>query len=228
MSIAATDTTLVVIAGGAGSRMGVPKHSIRIAGRPILEDLLRRAGWDGPTILSLDAGTTGPVGGAEGFGAVVHDAASGLGPLAGVVRALGACRTAALVAVPVDMCEFSHEHLAWFVERAARIGAEAAMMRRRLVAGEPLEPFPLYLTRASGLVIEGMFARGERALRNLTRVPGFECIDAPANWPESVWTNLNTPDDLARAERARGYTEPSSASRPRRPEVGRHETPHQG
>ena len=37
-----TDVTLAILAGGAGSRMGMPKAELRIGGRPILEHLLDR------------------------------------------------------------------------------------------------------------------------------------------------------------------------------------------
>jgi molybdopterin-guanine dinucleotide biosynthesis protein A len=207
MSDCAADITLAVIAGGSGSRMGMPKHMLRLAGEPILADVLRCARWSGPTILSLGAGEAGVVPGCELFDQVLRDDVSDGGPLAGVICALGLCRTSAMVAVPVDMCELGHEHLVWLCRKVEEAGCEAAMMQRIDAKGARFEPFPMYLRRGALPAINAMFDGGERALRSIMGVRGFALIDAPREWPESVWTNLNTPEDLARAHCARGYTE---------------------
>ncbi len=208
------DTTLVVIAGGSGSRMGGPKHSLQIAGEPILTDLLRRLRWSGQKLLALGAQEPSNVPGAEAFDEIVHDARPDMGPLAGVVRALEASTTPAIVVVPVDMPELSHDHLAWLIERVVERAGCAGMMCRRFASETRLEPFPLYLDRALLPEVSRMLESGERALWAITRLPGYVQLAVPAEWPEAVWTNLNTPDDLARTERARGYTGGSPSSRP--------------
>ena len=45
------DTTLAILAGGEGSRMGMPKAHLTLAGVPILDYLLDHFGWPGRTML---------------------------------------------------------------------------------------------------------------------------------------------------------------------------------
>ena len=61
-----TQTTLAILAGGEGSRMGQPKAELRIGARPILSYLLDRFLWAGPTILVTAPGRKRPPG-ATGF-----------------------------------------------------------------------------------------------------------------------------------------------------------------
>ena len=42
-----SDVTLAILAGGAGSRMGMPKGQLILNGRPILEYLLDHLDWPG-------------------------------------------------------------------------------------------------------------------------------------------------------------------------------------
>jgi molybdopterin-guanine dinucleotide biosynthesis protein A len=46
-----SETTLALLAGGLGKRMGTPKALLQIDGRPILEWILAELTWPGPTML---------------------------------------------------------------------------------------------------------------------------------------------------------------------------------
>jgi molybdopterin-guanine dinucleotide biosynthesis protein A len=103
------------------------------------------------------------------------------------------------------MCGLQHEHLRWIVEQGDRASA-IALYLRRAASPDGIEPLPLYLRRAAVPLIDQTLAAGRRAVRSFLSQPGILAIDTPLHWPDSVWTNLNTPDDLIRAERVRGYT----------------------
>ena len=60
--MAEQSTTLVVLAGGYGSRIGMPKGQLRVDGRPILEHLVARLCWKGPTLIITAPGMQHPPG----------------------------------------------------------------------------------------------------------------------------------------------------------------------
>src|SRR5436190_1357328 len=95
-------TTLAVLAGGAGSRMGRPKGMLEINGRPILAYLLDRIDWPGPTMLVTAPGRENPPG-AERFDSEVSDDVEGEGPLRGVYTAITHATTPVVVVIGVDM-----------------------------------------------------------------------------------------------------------------------------
>ncbi|HVU63776.1 MAG TPA: molybdenum cofactor guanylyltransferase [Phycisphaerales bacterium] len=195
--------TLAVIAGGAGSRMGGPKWGMAIRGRPALVELAAAMAWEGPSVLVLGADDlASDVRGAEMFDRVVRDARRGEGPLRGVVRALAECATDWLVCVPVDMPRLARCHVEWLVEMGVASGASCAMVRRRAGSGWIVEPFPLLVRRSARGPIEEAWNAGSRAVRDLASVVGAAVLDAPADWGEEVWTNLNTPSELAEFERS--------------------------
>jgi molybdopterin-guanine dinucleotide biosynthesis protein A len=72
-------TTLAVLAGGEGRRMGGPKGVLALDGRPILERLLDRLDWPGPTLLVTAPGREHPPGWRR-FTNEVTDPVAGEGP----------------------------------------------------------------------------------------------------------------------------------------------------
>jgi molybdopterin-guanine dinucleotide biosynthesis protein A len=196
------DCTLVVLAGGAGSRMGRAKHEMTLGGRPVLERILARAAWEGPTMLVLghagDPGRTGAL-----FGRVVRDPVGGQGPLRGIATALHALHTEAALFLPVDMPNLSNARLRWLALAAShRPDAQAVFLRRAELAGDPVEPFPCVLRGAALERVLQCLAHGERSVRGLAQQLWAALLEAPSDWPPEVWLNLNTPQDLARFEHA--------------------------
>ena len=191
--------TLAVIAGGAGSRMGVPKHKLRIEDKPILEWLLRKWCWDGPTMLVVSADRP-RVDGEELLDAVVADSTAGEGPLLGILTALAGSTTDQLIAAPIDMPNLGFEQFAWLADRSRDPGAGQMVFVKSATAG--LEPFPALYSVEALAIIRELFDRGERSLRRLAAVPQSRVLDAPNHWSDGVWLNLNTPEDLARIQAA--------------------------
>jgi molybdenum cofactor guanylyltransferase len=197
------DVTLAILAGGASSRMGRPKAELELAGRPVLEHLLDAAGWRGPTMLVIAPNQPAPRG-AAGFQRVVADARPGEGPLRGVLTALQNATTVVVVVATVDMPGVGSEQLNWVARKLMSDGRRLGLMLRRapMRAGdESIEPFPsAYRTTAAKQIVEQLEQRQQRAVHSLLEIDGggFAAVDAPGEWPASVWANLNTPEDLER------------------------------
>src|SRR5688500_9615172 len=110
--------TLAVLAGGAGSRMGRAKSLLTVRGRPILDYLMDRLNWPGPTMLVTAAGRERPPG-AGRFEREVHDDVEGEGPLRGVYTALTHATTPVIAIAAVDMPAVTQADLGWFVAELA-------------------------------------------------------------------------------------------------------------
>jgi molybdopterin-guanine dinucleotide biosynthesis protein A len=191
-------TTLAVLAGGAGSRMGRPKGMLEINGRPILAYLLDRIDWSGPTMLVTAPGRERPPG-AERFDSEVRDDVEGEGPLRGVYTAITHATTPVVVVMAVDMPLVARADLEWFVkELSARLGAAGVMASR----GGEIEPLPCALRPALALgLVSDHLASGRRALHGLAKDSEVKLADAGA-LPDRVWTNVNTPAEWERFVRS--------------------------
>jgi molybdopterin-guanine dinucleotide biosynthesis protein A len=168
-----------------------------VHGRPVLEYLLDRFEWTGPTLLVTAPGREHPPGW-ERFTREVTDPVAGLGPLRGILTALEAAETRLVVVTSVDMPGVGRAQLDWLVARMQGQPAALGVMCHRAADSRPLiEPFPsVYRVEAAPVVLRRL-DEGRRALHTLTDLPEFVMVAAPKEWPDSVWTNVNTPDDLS-------------------------------
>lgn len=187
-----TQTTLAVLAGGEGARMGHPKAHLRIGGQPILEFLMDRWRWPGPTMLVTAPGRDRPPGW-ERFSREMTDPVAGAGPLQGVLTALEAATTELLVVTTCDMPGVGVEQFRWLIDRLRERDDLLGVMTRH---GETIEPFPLALRASSLPMIRKRYEDGSRSTYRLAETSSFAALPAPAEWPQSVWTNLNMPADL--------------------------------
>jgi len=183
------DVTLAVLAGGRGERMGGPKSGLVIGGVPILQYLLRRLAWGGPTVLVTGVGNERPAGW-ELFDAEVTDAVAGEGPLRGVLTALEGAGTELVAVVTVDMPGVTAGMIGGLVA-ALGAGDVGAMYAR---GDGRVEPFPLVIRRGAVGAVRGRLAAGRRSVNSLTEV-GVRVVSG-AGWGEGCWTNLNFPGDL--------------------------------
>jgi len=187
------DVTLAVLAGGAGSRMGAPKGELRLRGRPILEHLLDRFNWPGPTLLVTAPGREHPPAW-QRFDREVVDPVADQGPLRGVLTALESASTEIVLITTVDMPGVTLQGLRWLATRlAGRAGTLGLMTRCR--PDHPIEPFPsAYRRQALQLIAHRLVVN--RSVQAVSEEPSIEVVAAPAEWPRSFWTNLNTPLDV--------------------------------
>jgi molybdopterin-guanine dinucleotide biosynthesis protein A len=189
-------TTLAVLAGGEGSRMGVAKGMLQIGGRPILEYLLERWNWPGPTLLVTAPGREHPPGWNR-FSSEVTDPVRGEGPLRGVLTALEAAETGTVVVATCDMpvvgCDQFAELIAYLQNAPQKLGA---MWSRREGKRDQVEPFPGAFRKDATQVIRARLDAGLQSVGSLAEIDGFSVLPAEMRWGQDVWMNLNRPEDL--------------------------------
>ena len=192
----ATSTTLAILAGGEGSRMGKPKSLLTIGGRPILDYLFDRFTWPGPTLLVTAPGNEHPPG-HERFAREATDPVAGEGPLRGLLTALDACDTPMLAVTTVDMPLVSAAHLLFLMSSLETIpDCLGLMLRRKLEGKSQIEPFPsVCRAQARGAVAKELLA-GRRSIHALSYQSEFSTLDAPPDWSPDTWLNLNHPQDV--------------------------------
>lgn len=194
------DITLAILAGGEGARMGTPKGRLKVRGRPILEYLLDRFAWAGPTMLVTAPEREHPPGWRR-FDVEVSDPASGLGPLRGVLTALEHLTTPALVIATVDMPLVEPPHLLWLAEQLLGIPDGSGVFPSHFT-GETCrtEPFPCALFGRAACAVREKLLSDRRSVVALQHCDGFTAIPVPCDWPSSVWTNLNHPAEFTAFE----------------------------
>jgi molybdopterin-guanine dinucleotide biosynthesis protein A len=185
------DATLCILAGGESRRMGRPKAELRVRGQPILTYLLHRFDWRGATMLVTAPSRRTP-GGAEMFDREVVDPVDGAGPLRGVLTALEHLQTPLAVITTADMPCIGAEHLRWLIDHYDSEESNGLM----LCHGGQIQPFPSIYRAAAIAAVRREFDDGQRSVASLATRGHVRLIDAPPAWRDSVWTNLNTPDDL--------------------------------
>jgi molybdopterin-guanine dinucleotide biosynthesis protein A len=189
--------TLAILAGGAGSRMGMPKAQLELEGKPILQWLLDQLQWPGPTLLVTAPAVVDPPG-SQLFDRTAVDPVDGAGPLRGVLSALEHLDTPLAAIITVDMPRIEKRHLAWLVESLLSSGDSLGVMCRVRVGQEQrIESFPCVLRAQAAECVAARLASGRSSVQGLCDMPRFCALDAPADWPAETWTNLNHRDDLA-------------------------------
>lgn len=187
----------VVLAGGASTRMGRDKASLRLGTRTLLGTVLERlAPFAAERIVVARPGQALPP--LPDGVRTVHDRAPGEGPLAGLVEGLrgarhdvvlvSACDTPLLVAAVLELL-------------LARLGPAPAAA---LEAGGVLQPLACVLRRALLPTAEHLLAQGRRRpLDLLLEVQAVQVPEADLRAHDPLLrhlANINTPQDLAAAE----------------------------
>ena len=194
-------TTLAVLAGGEGRRMGGPKGVLALDGRPILERLLDRLDWPGPTLLVTAPGREHPPGWRR-FINEVTDPVAGEGPLRGILTALENATTDEVIVLPVDMPNIMPAPLAWLAARLRENPAAAAVMVEQPELPNRVEPLPaVFRNPVAQTLVRAQLRDRQLALHRLTKNPQVVVVPMSSDWPCDFWINLNTPSDLARYRR---------------------------
>lgn len=192
------DATLAILAGGKGSRLGRPKAELRIDGLPILQWLLKRLNWPGPTMLVTSPSRQHPPGW-KLFVQECCDPQDDLGPLRGLLTVLENLSTPLAVVTTVDMPLMGTTQLSWCLDQLQADPQALGIMASRMDSGRVLiEPFPsAYRKQAIDQVMAQMHSEA-RSVHSLSCRQGFAVRPAPADWPTETWLNLNYPEDLNR------------------------------
>jgi len=212
-----TDAVGFVLAGGQSSRMGRDKALLEFAGRSLVAhalSILEEAG-----IPAMIAGAPSPARASlEAFVPVIEDASPGLGPLSGICTALSIISARYAVFLPIDQ-PLLPPSLIVFLLRHARITGSAVTVPS--VSGFT-QTFPAVLDRAALPALEnelnaqryGCFSAFQAVSAALGQPVGSIAVELlaqagevshPLGLPPVSWfLNINTQDDLERAEALSG------------------------
>jgi molybdenum cofactor guanylyltransferase len=186
-----------VLAGGRSSRMGTDKATLAFHGRPMVAIAVETLA---ATCESVSiAGSRSEL---ASFGTVIADCRPGEGPASGIEAGMLACTSEWAMFVPVDLPLLSPK----FVRR----WTEAALARPRVRAsyvaeGPDLHPALCLLRRDCTSELIAKIHEGNRRLQSLLgSLDGLwiaNVRELSGEEDSSQWfTNVNTPEDLTRAE----------------------------
>lgn len=184
----------LVLAGGQGRRMGgVDKGLQSLRGRPMVEHVIERLRPQvGEVLINANQNL-------ERYGAygcpVVPDAVGGFaGPLAGLHAGMKTTRQPLILTVPCDSPFLP-------LDLAARLHAALEENQADIaVAKTHDQPHPVFaLVRTAVLPhLEAFLARGERKID--LWYASLRVVEVPFDDEEAAFSNINTPQDLARHE----------------------------
>ena len=184
----------VILAGGAGARIGGRKTSRRLAGRTLLDRASSQAReWSDKVAVAVRE--PNQVKGTRLR--IILDDSEIEGPLAGLAAGLRYARDEradAVLTLPADM-PFLPADLGERLQDA--VGGSAAALAS---SGGRLHPV-CGLWRTAGLDrLADYLASGQRSLRGFAQHVGFTAVEWPAT-PNDPFFNINRAEDLAAAER---------------------------
>jgi molybdenum cofactor guanylyltransferase len=197
-----------VLAGGLSRRMGEPKASIELAGRPLVARVVSTVGSAGlkPIVVAKPDSALPPL-----DCRVLSEPSEPRHPLTGLLAALGASAGRGVVAIACDMPLVPANFLRWL----AQIEAPVAVCE----VGGRLEPLLGRYSQRAAPVLAAALAEGapmREAVAALDpHVVGEEEI-ARFGDPKRIVFNVNSPADLRLAERLLGRTVPALKATPAR------------
>ena len=193
--------TGVILAGGQAARYGgQPKGLERVGGRRIIDRVAAALSpvTDELLVIANDPSAEAWLPGAR-WAPDVHP---GLGSLGGIHAAITHAKRPVLV-VAWDMPFVTAPLLAALLETAAATRADAAVPESSSKRG--MEPLCAYYTPRCAPAIERRLAMGDRRViafyEDVLVAPLAAAAVARFGEPEILFMNVNTPDDLTRAER---------------------------
>lgn len=191
----ARDITALILAGGAGKRLGGrDKGWMELHGTPLISLLLQRLQ---PQCARILISANRHLEDYAGLGVPVlrDDEFSGAGPLAGMYAGLKHCTTPALLTIAVDTPFIPVD----YAERFAQCGQHAALC----IAHDGQREHPTCALIAVSLLdsLHQFLSSGQRRVRDWQRSHQPRYVDF-SDRPDTCF-NINTPEDLATAEQQR-------------------------
>ncbi len=197
-SIAASDITGLVLAGGRAQRMGgIDKGLIPFRGSPLIEYSLDRLKPQVNTML-INANRNHSIYSAYGYPVLPDEDESFSGPLAGFVAGLKACKTPYLVTVPCDSPIFPRDLVKQLADSLESKQTGIAYASSKDLTGKIWAQPVFCLMRADLLnSLTTFLASGERKIdRWFAEEKAISVLFAD----ESQFANANTPEELAALE----------------------------
>lgn len=212
-AVAGPDAAGFVLAGGQSRRMGQDKALLMFAGQPLVAravSMFREAG--------LKTSIAGERADLAAFAPVVEDRMHAQGPLGGICAALEGMEGRWGVFLPVDVPLLPAALIVYLLRHAETAGSAVTVIS---VAGAA-QTFPAVLDRAVLPMLQADLEAGRRrcftAFRTAAEALGQQMmvvpveplaqtgeVAHPAGLPPAQWfLNVNTPEELAEAERLGG------------------------
>lgn len=183
--------TVQIMLGGLSTRMGTDKAMVTLGGKTLLERALSR--WQGyGRGLQLSVGSAERKALAPAGVCAVTDIYPERGPLGGLHAGLHACPTELMLVVAVDSPYLTQAHADRLLEA---IGTADACIYT--VDGRPQPLFGIYRRRCA-TPAETMILEGNNRMTGLLGWVNTVFVEAEDAAP---FRNLNTPEELAAAER---------------------------
>ena len=202
MALRPTELTGFVLAGGASRRMGSPKHELVLAGESLLARTLRRSRQVARPVHVL-----GPPDRRRGLDAAfdvraLADDLAGRGPLGAIYTGLCHTRTEFNLFLSCDLPFMDSRFLRYLAAAAGITRADVTLARTPREGYQPLAA--IYRRRALPAVRRSL-ANGQNKITAFFRRVQVTVIDWPdlarAGFRPSIFDNLNTREDYARAVR---------------------------
>jgi len=183
--------TVQVMLGGLSTRMGQDKALVKLGGKTLLERALDR--WSGyGADLQLSVGAAERKALAPAGIAAVADIYPERGPLGGLHAGLHDCATELMLVVAVDSPYLTQAHADRLLEAIGE--ADACVYT---IDGRPQPLFGLY-RRSCMTPAETLILHGDNRMSNLLSWVNTVTIPVEDSAP---FRNLNTPEDVAAAEK---------------------------
>lgn len=184
-----------VLAGGKSRRMGKDKAFLELGGRTLLSRALELARSVAETVAIVGDGNK-----FFPLGRVLDDVYPGQGPLAGIHAALAGSDAALNLMLALDIPFIEKDFLRYLLSEASRGSAVVTVPK----IGARWQPLCAVYRREFATPAEEALRRGKNKIDPLfakveTRVIGEEEM-ARIDFPESMFRNLNTPEDWKKAE----------------------------
>lgn len=188
------DVTVQIMLGGLSTRMGRDKALVTLGGKTLLERAVERwKDYGGALQLSVGAAERAELA-PEGISAVA-DIYTERGPLAGLHAGLHACNTPFLLLMAVDSPFLTHEQADILLDSIG--GADACVYT---LEGRP-QPLSGLYRRSCLTCAKAMILSGDNRMKGL--LERVDTVYVPIR-DQAPFRNLNTPEELAEAEKLLG------------------------
>jgi len=173
--------------------MGQDKAFLEIDGRLLIDHAMRRL-----KVFNCDIFLLGPKAKFNAFGRILEDHYPGCGPLAGIHAALVRSESMFNLITPVDMPLLTPQFLEALVEKAEASEAEVVLT----ATADGLQPLCGVYRKSFFQAADAALQRKQYKVDTAVTSRPHEFFDAAAaGFPAEMFLNVNTPEDLKKAER---------------------------
>lgn len=189
-----TDVSLLILAGGKGSRMnGQDKGLMGVAGKPAIEHLLDRfSAHPGPVLISANRNLERYA--SYGHPVIKDSSGDFRGPLAGMLAGLMAAPGSHVLTVPVDAPLIDEHYPARMISALAESGQKASVAS----LNKSIEPVFCLLDKTLAPGLKNYLERGERAVNGWLSEINAVAVDFSDAPQQFINLNIEQDQELLR------------------------------